>query len=269
MGPELRYPHPPPHSFGRPAAPHAPPRRATAAVWGGSGGAAPPARSTAGGRSPAPVVRKAFIGHHRQPSARGPVGPYKRGSFGAGMRRSAGIKGRSGAERSGARRGENRGAALRAPRCVGSAGRLRGGPDCGGTEGGVEGDGAHTELRADTDTETRTGADGPNGHRQNRGWTQRAQTEPGMDPKGTDRPGDTDGPKGHRQSRGCGWTQWAQSGGHRRTQWAQTDPGMDPEMWMDPMGTDRAGDGPKGHRQTWGRTRGRKWTQRAQTEPGT
>ena len=51
-------------------------------------------------------------------------------------------------------------------------------------------------------------ADGPKEHRQSRGhgWTQRAQTEPGMDPKGTDRtgdgPGDMDGPKGHTQSRG-------------------------------------------------------------------
>ena len=44
--------------------------------------------------------------------------------------------------------------------------------------------------------------DGPKGHTQNRGWTQRAHTEPGMDPKGTHRTGD--GPKGHTQSRG--WT---------------------------------------------------------------
>ena len=52
--------------------------------------------------------------------------------------------------------------------------------------------------------------DGPKGHTQSREWTQRAHTEPGMDPqthtepgmdpKGTHRAGD--GPKGHTQSRG-------------------------------------------------------------------
>ena len=122
--------------------------------------------------------------------------------------------------------------------------------------------------------------DGPKGHRQTQGWTQRcgwtqwAQTEPGMDPKGIDRPGDgpgdANGPKGHRQTWGRRWTR-RQSGGQRWPQRAQTDPGTDPAMQTDPKSTDRAGDtdgpeevdGPKGHTQSRG------WTQRAQTEPGT
>ena len=125
-----------------------------------------------------------------------------------------------------------------------------------GTEWGTQTDPKGTDRPRDGPGDV----DGPKGHRQSRGWTQRAWTDLGTDPgtwmapkgtewgtqtdpKGTDRagdgPGDMDGPNGHRQSRG--WTRQC-----RRTQRAQTEPGtrMDPRRWMDPKGTHRAGDGP-------------------------